>query len=345
MFEEDLSDKYLKKYAKQVFKVTDAENIRLIYDFIRQHNDITMLVEEGDASIVGEDDAKDVPTNILIKRYINNAMFLGEAYRKKMIEFIESRLIKEDLIDRSTDIKEKLQEAKQNIKNLNEFLTAVRGINQAYQPFNIQSFKEKLELSLENSKKVTGKRIIILLGMTGCGKSTTIQYLCGSKMHKTRALTSGGFKEYIGVKNFDHSKVNVDDIQDVAIGPDAKSCTSVIKVITINEGKDEEVIIVDCPGLGDQGGCEQDTANILGIVKASKVCSEILPLVVLSANHIGNRGEFVKDYARELSKLFKNMEEATGSMRFLFTKLHKTDVGDFNKLSKEEKKDCKKSLK
>ena len=53
----------------------------MLSDFIRQHNDITMLVEEGDACVVGEDDAKDVPTNILIKRYINNAMFLGEAYR------------------------------------------------------------------------------------------------------------------------------------------------------------------------------------------------------------------------------------------------------------------------
>ena len=49
-----------------------------------------------------------------------------------MIEFIEKRLLKEDLIDKSTDIKNKLEDAKQNVRNLNDFLTAVRGINQAY---------------------------------------------------------------------------------------------------------------------------------------------------------------------------------------------------------------------
>jgi len=31
---------------------------------------------------------------------------------------------------------------------------------------------------------ITGKDIILLLGSTGSGKSTTIHYLCGSKMDK-----------------------------------------------------------------------------------------------------------------------------------------------------------------
>ena len=39
------------------------------------------------------------------------------------------------------------------------------------------------------------------------------------------------------------------------------------------------------------------------------------------------------------------MEEATGNIKFLFTKLHKDDVGDYNTLSTKDKKECKKKLK
>ena len=87
--------------------------------------------------------------------------------------------------------------------------------------------------------------------MTGCGKSTTIQKLCGSKMGMLKAITSEGFKEYIGVQEYNEEMVNIEDIKEVQIGPEAKSCTSVIKVITVNKGTENEAIVVDAPGFGD----------------------------------------------------------------------------------------------
>ena len=36
-----------------------------------------------------------------------------------------------------------------------------------------------------SAESLRGKDIILLLGSTGCGKSTTVHYLCGSKMIKT----------------------------------------------------------------------------------------------------------------------------------------------------------------
>jgi len=87
-------------------------------------------------------------------------------------------------------------------------------------------------------------------------------------MHKTKAHTTGGVVEYIGVKEYNTEMCDEDDIKDVKIGPDAKSCTSFIKVLKINNGGNE-IIIVDTPGLKDSRGCELDTANVLGIVKAS----------------------------------------------------------------------------
>jgi ABC-type multidrug transport system ATPase subunit len=46
-------------------------------------------------------------------------------------------------------------------------------------------FEEFFDLNRKVDKSaelITGKDIILLLGSTGSGKSTTIHYLCGSKM-------------------------------------------------------------------------------------------------------------------------------------------------------------------
>ena len=130
--------------------------------------------------------------------------------------------------------------------------------------------------------------MILILGGTGAGKSTAIQYLCGSIMHRTSAICAGGIVEFIGVKEYNSEMVEISEIQDVKIGPDAVSCTSYIKVIHVrNDG--EDIFLVDTPGLKDTRGCEVDTANILGVIKASLKCESILPVLILSSN-IGDRG-------------------------------------------------------
>jgi len=57
---------------------------------------------------------------------------------------------------------------------MQEYQGALRGIFKAYQPFNIELFKEKMVLSTKNCEKVKDKEILLILGGTGAGKSTTI---------------------------------------------------------------------------------------------------------------------------------------------------------------------------
>ena len=57
---------------------------------------------------------------------------------------------------------------------MEEYRDALKGIMRAYQPFDIELFKEKIELSSKNCEKVTNEDVILILGGTGAGKSTTI---------------------------------------------------------------------------------------------------------------------------------------------------------------------------
>lgn len=50
--------------------------------------------------------------------------------------------------------------------------------------FNFQEFFAYMDKIDEAAIKLEGKEIILLLGTTGSGKSTTVHFLCGSDMIK-----------------------------------------------------------------------------------------------------------------------------------------------------------------
>ena len=47
---------------------------------------------------------------------------------------------------------------------------------------NIEYLIKSLKENEKEYETIAGKDIVILLGMTGVGKSTTYNYLCGSKL-------------------------------------------------------------------------------------------------------------------------------------------------------------------
>lgn len=59
-------------------------------------------------------------------------------------------------------------------------------------PFNFQEFFELVKVCDTNSEIIKGQNIILVLGTTGAGKSTTIQYLYGAPMR----LSNGHIQAY-----------------------------------------------------------------------------------------------------------------------------------------------------
>ena len=131
-------------------------------------------------------------------------------------------------------------------------------------PFNFQEFFDLAVQVDEASNRIKDKEIILLLGSTGCGKSTTIHYLCGSKMIS---------KTVNGLPHIESEKVENPDLLKVKTSPFSKSETRFVTPITLNLKTlgyidNEFVTLVDTPGSEDTESPEIDMSNSLGIIKA-----------------------------------------------------------------------------
>ncbi len=62
-------------------------------------------------------------------------------------------------------------------KSATDFLSSLK-------KFDFEDFFELYSLVDESAEKIKGKDIVLLLGSTGSGKSTTTHYLCGSLLER-----------------------------------------------------------------------------------------------------------------------------------------------------------------
>ncbi|CAF5032768.1 unnamed protein product, partial [Rotaria sp. Silwood1] len=126
------------------------------------------------------------------------------------------------------------------------------------------------------AKLIKEKDIILLIGGTGTGKSTTIHFLGGSKMIETRVN---------GMNHIAPTEIKNTDLKKIATAPSATSITRYINPVTVNlkdigERGDTSIILCDSPGFEDTSGPEVDIANGVGIVKAIKGCVSVKPVVL-----------------------------------------------------------------
>jgi flagellar biosynthesis GTPase FlhF len=114
----------------------------------------------------------------MIKEYLKLEDFGDEAEIRRQMDKIINRIQKDKLDYIQT--KQKYQEVLNNIGNAKEFKSSLRSLLRSIEPFNIDLFRELLEKYKEESKKIKGQQVYLLIGQTGAGKSTTCHYLAGS---------------------------------------------------------------------------------------------------------------------------------------------------------------------
>ena len=135
------------------------------------------------------------------------------------------------------------------------------------------------------SNAISEKDVILLLGSTGCGKSTTIQYLCGSIMKMTMIND---------LKHIEAEYIINKALRKVKLSPKAKSETRFITPILINllhlgHPNEEFVTLVDSPGSEDTESKEVDISNGIGVINALSQAKSVKPIILISWYKIGPR--------------------------------------------------------
>ncbi|KAL7553099.1 hypothetical protein ACHAWF_018746 [Thalassiosira exigua] len=215
-----------------------------------------------------------------------------------------------------------------------DFLKAVR-------PVDLDLLLRQLRDGKDAGDTMQGKDILLLIGQTGCGKTSTIHYLAGST-----------FKECI-VNGFDHLElVNVvhPKLRNAKTSTSTRSVTRSVHSIDITTECGKTLAICDTPGFNDTDGIETDIANGFGMIKAIQGANKVKPVLVLSEKGIGDRFGAMSQDLRTISKLVGAGPDGAVDpepFAYVFTKydakyagrLHEQFKAKYNELTAAERED------
>ncbi|XP_065663342.1 uncharacterized protein LOC136085801 [Hydra vulgaris] len=227
-------------------------------------------------------------------------------------------------------------ETKENFKtaiNLTKkgcFNSALQGFEsllKKIQPLDITEITHLLEKANENYNLIENQDIILLLGMTGSGKTATIHFLSGSKMVEQKVeIKPGEFLNHITA-----AEPFPDVLSKFVISCRAESETRYINPIQINlkdlgAYADKFIILCDSPGFGDTAGPEVDIANSVSIVEGISRCKSVRPVILMNYENQGGRGEGIRAMTRMIQDMVINIEEYLSTFSYLFTKYPEINI-------------------
>ncbi|NGX38695.1 MAG: hypothetical protein KR126chlam1_00005 [Chlamydiae bacterium] len=166
----------------------------------------------------------------------------------------------------------------------------------------------------ERAKKIEGKEAVIVIGNTGAGKSTMVNYLAGCTMElkSPKELGLKGIKKIVVVRSHEKGGT-LDEI--MPIGHTKESKTFMPQIETDSETM---VTFCDCPGFLDNRGAEINIANAVN-VKNAIIRAKSVKLVILINYHslMADRGRGLSDMLKICSNLFgrsENLKEHASSL-------------------------------
>ena len=220
-------------------------------------------------------------------------------------------------------------------ENTNSVLSNYDELNIELLIQNIFDIKKQIEnsINLLNYKKTP--KCVLFTGDTGGGKSTIITHLMGNKLTIIADKDSEG-----------KSKGKRLDCKNSSIRHGTNSGTKMPDVIF---DKRINTIYVDCPGLNDTRGSEQEILNAISINEVIKnaVKKNIKIKVIFVAQKDDfqtNRQNYVIDQFERIKNMFPNIENVGEKMALIITKASSNSskekyVNEESKLSRDFTKD------
>ncbi len=157
-----------------------------------------------------------------------------------------------------------------------------------------------LDIGEERAKAAIDKELVMFIGNTGAGKSTSINYLAGCTMERISKKKAGleGIGKIVRVKEGslmpELMKIGHSNISETFL-PDIRG--------------DGTFTYCDCPGFLDNRGAEINIANAVNVKRAIGLASSVKVNVLVNYNTLlTDRGRGISETRRIMSDLFGNEE-------------------------------------
>jgi len=161
---------------------------------------------------------------------------------------------------------------------------------------------ECIDIGVGRAEKAMGKTAVVVVGNTGAGKSTFVNYILKCILEKVCLRSDGEEKEVYMVSE----KSPVKEVMSIG-----HSKTSHSFVPELAEAHDMDSILVDCPGFLDNRGAEISIANAANIKAVMAQANGVTLVAVLNYYSLkADRGRGVRELLDTLLSLFGSVELA-----------------------------------
>ena len=353
------TEKRIEQYEEEKRGDAAGQEIRHLRDLEQVQRITEEIVLRRSTGSIPKDETQGIEaTKRLILKNLRNDIILmpccAEKTIMKLIAYFQQKLLGEKIDEHTADFipqsckelhdqieKEKLssEQIRTSLQDFDRFVhnedgaSVVRVLSRILaeiRPLYMQEIQRLIERTNTTAQLISNRDIVLLIGATGSGKSTTIQFLTGAKMKNTVVeIASGRFLEHITADR----PVRNAGLNHITSSPLSKSETRHLIPVTVllqdvlGSHESGEIILCDVPGFGDTAGPEVDIANGIGVINAIRTCHSVKILALSSYTSLGDRGDGIEKLARILIQMIDGVEERVDSVSYAFTKYpSSTDV-------------------
>ena len=191
------------------------------------------------------------------------------------------------------------------------------------QSFDIEYMLDLYDKTSDAAKQVENEDVIIVLGHTGAGKSTTIHFLAGSTMVRDKK-TGHIYPDKINNAALSNVKTEfrmAESVTRYIVGVPISLEDAGIRV-SIKDNAKNRMVLCDTPGFDDTSGPEVDVANGLGIVRAVNLAKEAKILLLIGrADLDGSRMRGAKQLCYTLASIMPGFKHLLNCINIVVTKM------------------------
>lgn len=170
-----------------------------------------------------------------------------------------------------------------------------------------------LERTQDAGDSLEEQDVLLFIGGTGSGKTTSVLYLAGAQFEED---------ETTGFVHYNPIQFPTERLREFKVDPGGRSITKTICVARTQLSDGREVVLADTPGFSDTDGAEYDIANGLGLIRSLQRAKTIRPVLVFNSQLFGDRFRSLSDTLDTVNQMMGGAEVEVdfSKFRYLFTR-------------------------